>query len=42
MLRLLTVLFLSMFCKLVFCKLKNMKWPGDATSYLTEVFAQNG
>ena len=29
MLRLLIVFFLDMFCKLVFCKLENMRWPSN-------------
>ena len=42
MLRLLIVFFLGMFCKLVFCKLENMRWPSNNLKYLTEVLGQNG
>ena len=31
MLRLLIVFFLGMFCKLVFCKLENIRWPNNVT-----------
>ena len=32
MLRLLIIFFLGMFCKLVFCKLQNIRWPSNVTS----------
>ena len=40
MLRLLIVFFPGMFCKLVFCKLENMRWPSNNQKYLTEVLGQ--
>ena len=42
MLRLLIVFFLGIFCKLVFCKLENMRWPSNNLKYLTKVLGQNG
>ena len=41
MLRLLMTFFLGMFCKLVFCKSENMRWPSNNLKYLTEVLGQN-